>query len=178
MGVFSVDAAQLRESDRPSADEVDIRGARWYSAAASEDTLVVGVPKHHAAPGTSAERADVDADGQAPASVQPYRRSGETWVAETALRSPEPSAAFGWSVALEGDLLAVGAPDVDVGGSVFIFEREQGKWVPAAKLRGSALGTGDGFGFSLAACAKPPADPDSALRANTHPRHSRPGRPR
>ena len=63
-----------------------------------------------------------------------------------------PSAAgegdeYGWSAALDGDVLAVGAPYHDAvaedAGAVFVFERRGDKWVEAAKLLppfGEALG--------------------------------------
>lgn len=63
-----------------------------------------------------------------------------------------PSAAgegdeYGWSAALDGDILAVGAPYHDAvaedAGAVFVFERRGDKWVEAAKLLppfGEALG--------------------------------------
>ena len=66
----------------------------------------------------------------------------------------EEQALFGAAIALDGDLLAVGAPEdgaaVLAGGAVYLFVREQGAWRPAAKLVAPDAGQYDNFGFSLA----------------------------
>ncbi|MBA3534500.1 MAG: FG-GAP repeat protein [Ardenticatenales bacterium] len=69
---------------------------------------------------------------------------------------------FGWSMALSGDTLVIGAPgdepsglDPDAG-SVYIFERNQGgtnRWGQVKKLFASDANTGALFGYSLALSA-------------------------
>jgi hypothetical protein len=62
---------------------------------------------------------------------------------------------FGYSLALDGDTLAVGAPDEDNGGgnsgAVYVFTRDgSGVWTEQAYLKASNAEAGDGFGFSVA----------------------------
>ncbi len=75
--------------------------------------------------------------------------------------------AFGMSIALDGDTLAVGAPYEDSGktgvgavgaddgamdaGAVYLFARDSGgNWAPGAYLKPSNTGPGDSFGASVA----------------------------
>lgn len=55
---------------------------------------------------------------------------------------------FGYSVALHGDRLAVGAPGAGLGGKVYLFERSGSSWSCVADLSGAALW--DEFGYSVA----------------------------
>lgn len=73
---------------------------------------------------------------------------------------------FGWSLATDGDLLAVGAPFEDsaatgIGGeqqddsarnsgAVYLFRRSGKSWQQEAYLKASNTGEGDGFGWNLA----------------------------
>lgn len=61
---------------------------------------------------------------------------------------------FGYSVALGGGTLLVGAPYDDDGGaqsgSVYVFERQGGGWVQAAKLTATDRAPGSLFGWSVA----------------------------
>lgn len=65
--------------------------------------------------------------------------------------------AFGWSVSVFGEILAVGVPqDDDAGsdsGTVYLYRRQAiGNWVPAtpAKIVGTGIAVGDRFGQSVA----------------------------
>jgi hypothetical protein len=61
---------------------------------------------------------------------------------------------FGYSVALEGDRLVVGAPSRDLGnnGAVYVFTRDTSQfgWGQPAKLQGSPSTAYDSFGYSVA----------------------------
>lgn len=62
---------------------------------------------------------------------------------------------FGWSVAIEGPTLAVGAPLADIGGvqgqgAVYVFELVAGAWTQVQKLTASDGAEFDQFGFSVA----------------------------
>ncbi len=59
---------------------------------------------------------------------------------------PVLSDLFGWSVALSGDLLLVGAPLDDV---VYAFARDGGGWSETAVLSGDSTQSGDRFGFAV-----------------------------
>jgi FG-GAP repeat/HYR domain len=59
-------------------------------------------------------------------------------------------AAFGWSVAISGETIVVGAPFDDVGGSAYVFVRSGGVWTQQQKLEASDAAVGDHFGVSVA----------------------------
>jgi len=69
------------------------------------------------------------------------------------LASDDSAWAFGWSVDIEGDRIAVGAKGASAlsggKGMAFIFEREGSSWVAKATLKPSISAAGDGFGAAL-----------------------------
>ena len=63
---------------------------------------------------------------------------------------------FGQSVAIAGDVMAVGAWRTDINGnanqgSIYLFRRMGGKWIEIRKIIASDGMVGDEFGYSLAA---------------------------
>ncbi len=62
--------------------------------------------------------------------------------------------AFGWSVAVDGYRMVVGAPGDDGKGSnagaVYVFEKSGGTWLQTKKLQASDGAAGDVYGFSVA----------------------------
>lgn len=79
----------------------------------------------------------------------------DVWV-ETAILSASDGSAydgFGTSLDLQGDRIAVGAPDVDEfdedSGAVYIFDFNGSEWVETTKLRGSSAIRNTGFGSDL-----------------------------
>lgn len=77
-------------------------------------------------------------------------QDGTTWMEDAVLEAPGGGSQdrFGWSVAIDGDTLAVGAP-FDGGGAVHIFGLTGGAWQHMATLHGNGT-DGDRFGYSLA----------------------------
>ena len=78
-----------------------------------------------------------EADDQPAPPIPPVR----AWLAEGTALTPSVAAErdeYGWSAAIEGDVIAVGAPYHDERGddtgAVFIFERIEGEWVETAYL--------------------------------------------
>jgi len=62
---------------------------------------------------------------------------------------------FGFSIAIDGDSLAVGAPTADGpggpdSGAVYVFRKQEGRWVQEAKLTAGDGAPGAQLGFSLA----------------------------
>lgn len=59
-----------------------------------------------------------------------FRRDGDEWVQEATLVAPDADFGdrFGFSVAISGDLAAVGAPTHDGGGRIYVYERVGGTW--------------------------------------------------
>ena len=58
--------------------------------------------------------------------------------------------AFGYSVAVSGDTVVVGAPWKDGTGAAFVFVRSGTTWTQQAYLKASNAGAGDMFGYSVA----------------------------
>jgi MYXO-CTERM domain-containing protein len=98
--------------------------------------------------------------------VYMFERSGDLWIETAALKAPSSIDYdhFGEAVALEGDLLVVGAPYIDQEpGAVFTFARAGGAWVAEAKLAAiDGLGTPKfGSSVSLSGNTVIVGDPDS-----------------
>lgn len=89
--------------------------------------------------------------------VHVYRRQGSTWSEEARLTLPgaEIHDNFGSGVALEGDVLVVGAPDFPVSsftgrGNVYVYRFDGTNWNQEARLNGSDAGIDSGFGRTVA----------------------------
>lgn len=122
----------------------------WFgwSVAATEDVIVVGAPFYD----------EFDETG---AIVEPsigaayvFERVNGNWVQTIRLITDdeETSSMFGWAVATNGDVIAVGAWNHDVGsqkGAVFVFERQGGTWVETTRIDPMTGDDQDRFGFSL-----------------------------
>ena len=113
------------------------------SVAVDSDTLVVGAYQH-----------DVDGKSNAGAAYVFTRNpiSGE-WseVANLTASDPAVNDEFGYSVAVDGDTIVVGArQDVTRNGAAYVFTKVSGVWSQKAKLIASDGGAGDLFGYSVA----------------------------
>ena len=116
--------------------EVDWFG---WSAAIDGDTVVVGAPN------------DDDMGGNAGAAYV-FQFDGGNWVQQQKLLADDGAAPdlFGYSVALEGDTLVVGAENKDSEtGAVYIFTRSRGTWSQRQKLTASDGEILDAFGYSV-----------------------------
>jgi hypothetical protein len=124
-----------------------------HSVAVSGDTVVVGAPFEGGS-----------ATGGGAAYV--FVHSGSTWSQQAFLKGSNTGAGddFGWSVAVSGDTLVVGAPledsnatgvngpDNDLGdecGAAYVFVRSGSTWSQQAYLKASNTGMGDNFGWSV-----------------------------
>lgn len=86
-----------------------------------------------------------------------HDRLGLTWQSAGLLQSddPFPSDSFGESIALDGDLLAIGADahgqsDTSEPGHVFLFSRTDGTWLRRARIGAAPGASLDSFGIGLA----------------------------
>ena len=119
-------------------------GSRFgESVAVDGDTLVVGAYQH-----------DVDGKSNAGAAYVFTRNpiSGE-WSEVANLTASDPAAndEFGYSVAVDGDTIVVGArQDVTRNGAAYVFTKVSGVWSQKAKLTASDGAANDEFGFSVA----------------------------
>lgn len=110
------------------------------------DMLVVG-----------AQGVDSPLQGRNGGAAYVFQREGEAWVEQARLSSPDGRADdfFGQSVAIHGEIIAVGAfghDDPEVGpntGAVYLFRRQDGAWFYQAKLTSAEPVPKAQFGFSL-----------------------------
>jgi hypothetical protein len=130
--------AKLVASDAATADTF---GA---SVAIDGDTIVVGAPGDNLDPLSNAGSAYV------------FTRTGTTWTEQAKLTAPTPVAEdqVGFSVSIDGDVVAVGAPFADpVGsssGAVHVFRRTGTTWAHESQVIGLDTDAGDRFGTSVA----------------------------
>ena len=116
-----------------------------YSVAISGETVVVGTIY------------DIGAAGFRQGSAYVFVRSGGVWSQQQKLENPDPAAddQFGYSVAISGETVVVGAPFDDGAagidqGRAYVFVRSGGVWSPRQKLLASDAAALDFFGFSVA----------------------------
>ncbi len=113
--------------------------------AISGDTIIVG-----------AMRTDDAVKGENTGSAYIFSRTGSKWYQQAKLTAKDAAQgdSFGWSIAVSGDIAAIGAPkDDDKGtdsGSVYIFKRIGNHWQQEAKLTAKDGTEGDVFGISIA----------------------------
>jgi uncharacterized repeat protein (TIGR01451 family) len=115
-----------------------------FSLAIDGDSLAVGAPT---ADGPGGEDAGA---------VYVFRKREATWVQEAKLTAGDgaPGAQLGFSVALRGDTLAVGAAKDgargSLSGAVYVFERAGTTWTQRAKLTGARTRAFDVLGAAVA----------------------------
>ncbi len=126
-----------------------------YSVAVSGDTVVVGAFSENGGGATISGAAYV------------FVRSGTTWTQQAYLKAGKITTndQFGWSVAISGDTLVIGArrenssttginstPDESANnaGAAYVFVRSGTTWTQQAYLKAGQVNTGDQFGSSVA----------------------------
>lgn len=112
-----------------------------YSVAVSGDVAVIGAYQD-------------DDNGINFGSAYVFRFNGSAWIEETELYGSDSATndRFGWSVAVSGDMVVVGAyaHDVDSGGS-YLFRFNGSTWIEETKLLDANGASYDYFGYSVAA---------------------------
>ncbi|WP_132577781.1 FG-GAP repeat protein, partial [Pseudofulvimonas gallinarii] len=111
-----------------------------YSVAVSGDTAVVGA--HYE-----------DTGGFNAGAAYVFVRSGGSWSQQAKLVAGDPQANdyFGYSVALDGDTVLIGAYGKSIGaGAAYVFVRSGGNWIQQDKLVAADAEAYDGFGYSVA----------------------------
>jgi hypothetical protein len=153
--------AYIKASNTGARDEFGASLALW------DDTLAVGAPEEDSSAqgvgGSQVDDAALDSGA-----VYVFRRTGTTWAQEAYVKASntEEFDEFGVSVALYGDVLAVGAYLEDsaatgVGGdqgdrsaldsgAVYIFRRAGSVWSQEAYVKASNTGANDYFGLRVA----------------------------
>ena len=135
------------------------------SVAVSGDTVVVGAIEEDGSAAGVNGTANELASGAGAAYV--FVRSGATWSQQAYLKASQVSANdyFGFSVAVAGDTVVVGAPFEDgsaagvngtaneratTAGAAYVFVRNGTNWSQQAYLKASQVSAGDSFGGSVA----------------------------
>ncbi|MCK6483155.1 MAG: thrombospondin type 3 repeat-containing protein [Phycisphaerae bacterium] len=139
-----------------------------FAVAASGDTVVVGAwLEDSGATGVNGNQADNSASNSGAAYVFVRDAMGD-WSQQAYLKASNTGASdtFGWSVAVNGDTVVVGAFQEDSSatgvngnqadnsannsGAAYVFVRSSGVWSQQAYLKASNTGTNDQFGYSVA----------------------------
>jgi hypothetical protein len=125
------------------------------SVAISGDTMVVGAYKEASnATGVDGSQSDNSAAQSGAAYV--FVRSGSTWTQQAYLKASNAGAGdqFGFSVAISGDTIVVGAWGQGGGilafGAAYVFNRKTSAWRQEFCLKASDPGPSDKFGNSVA----------------------------
>ncbi|ULA64103.1 MAG: Integrin alpha beta-propellor repeat protein [Nitrospira sp.] len=175
VGAFMGDAVYVfLRSGGSWSQEALLRGANtetgdWFGSAVSidNDTLVVGAPlEASAAVGINGNYADNTASQSGAAYV--FSRAGGIWTQQAYVKASNTDAndGFGFSVALSGDTLVVGAVGesssakgingnqidntVPHSGAAYVFIRARGAWVQQAYVKASNTDGPDVFGSAVA----------------------------
>ncbi|WP_295442306.1 FG-GAP repeat protein [uncultured Thiodictyon sp.] len=138
-----------------------------WSVAVAGDTVVVGAKYESSnATGVNGNQADNSAVYAGAAYV--FVRSGTTWTQQAYLKASNAEASddFGWSVAVAGDTVVVGAPFESSGvtgvdgnqadnsaagaGAAYVFVRSGTTWAQQAYLKASNTEANDTFGWAVA----------------------------
>ena len=154
----------------PNAETNEFFGT---SVAVSGDTVVVGAPFESSNQTTITNGTTASANNSAPSAGAAYvfTRSGTNWTQQAYLKAPNAGAGdyFGYSVAVSGDTVVVGAYGEDsnqttitngttasadnsasYAGAAYVFTRSGTNWTQQAYLKAPNAGTNDEFGSSVA----------------------------
>jgi hypothetical protein len=117
-----------------TADDAAANDRFGYSVAVSGDVALIG--------------AYADEPG---GSAYVFRYDGSAWVQEARLTADDAAAGdqFGFSVAVNGNVAAIGAYAKEPGGSAYVFRYDGSGWAQEAKLTADDAAGGDGFGSSV-----------------------------
>ncbi len=137
------DAAPPAASGRLAVPDLGAGDQFGTAVAASPDLIAVGAPGD-------------DREGSEAGAVHVFVPAGAGWDEQGVLVGPDARTGdhFGSSLALAGDLLAVGAPGRDLDGSwagaVYVYRRDADAWTPVATLVAPDATAGARFGTSVA----------------------------
>lgn len=152
------------------------------SVAISGDTVVIGAPFEDGGAG-GVNNFDEGAVLYNSGAAYVFVRQDGVWSQQAYLKASNLDDAdqFGTSVAISGDVIAVGAPGEDSGstgvstpgddnsaedsGAVYVFRRTGGTWTESAFLKAGHADSGDDFGRTVALGPDPQGEPDDLILA-------------
>jgi len=141
--VFVRSGSSWTEQAKLTASDAAANDYFGHSVAIAGDYVIVGAYQD-------------DDGGSRSGSAYVFVRSGNSWTEQVKLTASDAAANdyFGYSVAIAGDYVIVGAyRDYDGGsasGSAYVFVRSGNSWIEQAKLTPSDAATNDYFGYSVA----------------------------
>jgi hypothetical protein len=138
--VFARSGAVWSQQQKLTASDAAGGALLGWSVAVSGETAVVGA------------YGDDDA-GHASGSAYVFVRSSGAWSQQQKLTASDPAAlsAFGASVSVSGNTVAVGSPAADSeAGAAYVFSRSGSLWTQQQKLIASDFAILDVFGYSVA----------------------------
>jgi hypothetical protein len=159
--------AELVQAGYLKASNTNAEDLFGLSVARSGDTLVVGAP-YEASSATGVNGDQTDNNAQVSGAVYVFKQTAGVWAQQAYLKASNTDAGdlFGYSVALAGDTLAVGAPfeasnatgvngnqtdnSAHHAGAVYVFTRTGGTWTQQAYLKASNTEADDEFGIAVA----------------------------
>jgi hypothetical protein len=165
--VFTRSGSTWTQQAYLKASNTGVNDGFGSSVAVSGDTVVIGAGGEDSnATGVNGDQADNSANRAGAAYL--FVRSGSTWMQQAYLKASNAGAedGFGFSVALAGDTVVIGATGEDsnatglngdqadnsspTAGAAYVFTRSGSTWMQQAYLKTSNTGAGDAFGGSVA----------------------------
>ena len=142
--VFLRTATTWSEQAKLFAGDAEPKQRFGYAASASGDTVAIGA------------YGDANQNGPFAGAAYAFGRVGTSWSQQAKLISSDGGGAdaFGWSIALSGEVLLVGAtfsagPLGPNGGAAYVFARAAGEWNEQLKLTASDATKDEWFGYSV-----------------------------
>ncbi|MBM9502707.1 FG-GAP repeat protein [Leptospira sp. 201903071] len=142
------------------ANNVGFGGALFgHSLAISGDTMVIGAYRESSdqigiTNGGIASPASMNTSAMDSGAAYVYRKTSGNWTLEAYLKASNTNTndRFGWSVAISGNTIVVGATGNGGSGSayVFVFDSNTSTWAQEALLKAPNFGAGDQFGSGVA----------------------------
>lgn len=145
-----------RQSGYLKASNPGVAAGLGISVAVDRDVLVVGAYRERSATAGVNAGPGLDEDAIFAGAVYVFRRQGASWAQEAYIKPSDvkPNAFFGRAVAVDGDVIAVGAYGDYEGildsGAVYVFRRVDGAWIEEAHFRPSNAKKADEFGIAVA----------------------------
>lgn len=157
----------FRVDDYIKASNTDPGDEFGQSVAISGDLMAFGAYREESS-ARNVGGGQLDNTARDAGAVYVYVRDNNRWQLDAYIKPNNMDAGdrFGWSVALDGDRLVVGAPEEDGAGTglnanpgdnsasnagaVYLFERVRGRWQQSAYLKASNTDARDRFGTAVA----------------------------
>ncbi len=127
-------------------------GDQFGSAiAVAGNTVVVGAPTEDSSGTGVNSNSQADNSAADSGAVYVYVQSGGIWTQQAYLKASNTSAnaAFGWSVAMSGETLVVGAATEGGSGAAYVFVRSGTVWSQQAFLKPAVIDPADGYGSAI-----------------------------